>query len=74
MCQANIVIGCFCSNIFRLAMELRAAQKALASNLYMDCGPTPCVSMAQCTSRGIRWMFDWDLHKREDEMAAEEDL
>jgi hypothetical protein len=61
MCQANIVIGCLCSNFMRLVMELRAAQLGLASNLYMECGPTGCVSMTQCNSRKIPWMFDWDL-------------
>jgi hypothetical protein len=48
----------------RLPMELRATRYGLASNLFMETGELPCVSMAHCAYHDIPWMFDFYIRQK----------
>jgi hypothetical protein len=64
MAQCNILIGGFLSNFMRVPMELRATRYGLASNLFMEAGELPCVSMSHCEYHDIPWLFDFYIRFR----------
>jgi hypothetical protein len=59
LAHGGIFIDTFRGNVGRLVMELRGTQYGMASELFMEIGDIPCMSMAHCEFHGIPWRFDF---------------